>query len=100
MTVFKVILGLILFGALVAMVQLTEPTLDSPAALFQRLPDVAPATGAEPVAGNSFDNLASGTVADSVLFGDIAEQARQGKLDKPADEFSAALDSLPPTSSV
>ena len=54
----KIILGLILFAALVAVVQLVEPTMDSPGAVFQRLPDVARTAGTEPVAGNSFDNPA------------------------------------------
>ena len=94
MKVLKIVAGLALFAALVAVVQLVEPTMDSPAAIFQRLPDVARAAGAEPVAGNLFDNLAGGTVADAVLFGDIAEQSRQGTLDAGQDDFIASLNNI------
>ena len=41
MKILKVVLGVILFGALIALVQLADPPQDSPAAKFQRLPDVS-----------------------------------------------------------
>jgi hypothetical protein len=154
MKALKIIWGVLLFGALVIVVQLADPPLDSPAALFQRLPDVTltglaesertggdaqtalllldyviennlpdsmdakvlrqkissqlaadkspvsqlKATGSAGAlgAGNSFASLAGSTVADSVLYGDIAEQARQGALDAGADDFIATLNNLRP----
>jgi hypothetical protein len=96
----KVIVGLILFAALVAIVQLADPMLESPSALFQRLPDAPGAPATEASAGNSFDNLAGGTVADSVLFGELAEQSRQGALDAAPDEFIAALNQIRPMATV
>jgi len=44
--------------------------------------------------GNSFENLAAGTVADSVLYGDIAELSRQGAFDNKQDEFVTALNAV------
>ncbi|HUJ08441.1 MAG TPA: hypothetical protein VL171_00300 [Verrucomicrobiae bacterium] len=41
MKIVKVLWGLILFGALIVVVQLAEPPQDSPAVRFQRLPDVS-----------------------------------------------------------
>jgi len=158
MKTLKIVWGLILFGALVMVVQLADPPLDSPAARYQRLPDVsltsladAERTGGDPqtamllldyviennlpdtaeakvarrkissqlttdntpvnqlkttgwtgavAGGNSFASLAGSTVADAVLYGDIAERARQGALDTDSDDFIVALNSLRPMTTI
>jgi hypothetical protein len=87
MKVFKLILGLALFAGLVALVQLADTPLDSPSALFQRLPDVSPRRATE--SGSSFESLAGSTVADSVLYGDLAQQARQGAFDAGMDDWNS-----------
>ncbi len=152
MKVLKVIWGLILFGALITVVQFVDLPKDTPSAQFQRLPEVSLRTMAEaewaagraetallllnyviendlpdkaeatadrqkifaqlaadgtPVSrlkatgwasalagGNSFDSLAGSTVADAVLYGDIAEQARQGAFDAGQDDFITALNHI------
>jgi hypothetical protein len=152
MKMLKLCWGLILFGALVLVVQLADAPTDSPAAKFQRLPDANLRTMAEvewaagrpeaalllldyvikndlpdkdqaadtrqkiftqlaaensPVSrieatgwastvagGNAFQSLAGSTVADAVLYGDIADQARQGGLDDAQDDFITALNGV------
>jgi hypothetical protein len=94
MKVLKIVLGLALFAALVTLVPLADAPLDSPAALFQRLPDVNSPSAAE--TGSSFDSLASSTVADSVLFGDLADKAQQGTFDTGTED----LNSLRPMATV
>src|SRR5512139_3433067 len=44
--------------------------------------------------GNAFESLAGSTVADAVLYGEIAEVARQGGLDAKPDELTTALNNL------
>jgi len=148
----RIIWGVLLFGALITVVQLSEPALDAPAAVFRRLPDanlrgmaqtknaggepesalllldyiiennlpdqadavVARQTiftqltaGASPInrlkatgstatlsGGNSFESLAGSTIADAVLYGSIADQARTGAFDAPPDDFITALNNL------
>ncbi|MEI6084653.1 MAG: hypothetical protein WCS70_10165 [Verrucomicrobiota bacterium] len=148
----KIIWGVLLFAALITVVQLSEPALDSPAAVYQRLPDAnlrgmaqAKNAGGEPESalllldyiiennlpdqtdaklarqtiitqltagnspisrlkatgcaatlsgGNSFESLAGSTVADAVLYGSIADQARAGAFDAPPDDFITALNNV------
>jgi len=54
------------------------------------------ATGAATLAGgnNSFATLAGNTVADAVLYGDIANAARQNAFDTPPDEMVTALNQI------
>ncbi|MGD0650371.1 MAG: hypothetical protein ABSA97_04400 [Verrucomicrobiia bacterium] len=152
MKMLKVCWGLLLFGALVFVVQLVDLPEDSPTAKYQRLPDVSLRTMAEaewaagraesallladyviendltdradaaalrqkvfaqlasentPVSrlkatgwaavlagGNSFENLAGSTVADSVLYGDIANLARQGGFEGNQDAFITGLNNI------
>lgn len=68
MNVLKLLLGVVLFVALVALLQLPEAPMDSPATQFQRLPDTQRPV-AEP--GNSFETLAGTTVADSAIAGEL-----------------------------
>jgi len=158
MKILKIVWGLILFGALVMVVQLADPPLDSPSALFERLPDTSLtkladtqqsggdsqaallmldyaiendlpdrpdaklarkrifsqlAAESTPVnqiksagwagalgGGDSFESLAGSTIADAILYGDIADQARRGALDGDSDDFVAALNSLRPMAMV
>jgi len=44
--------------------------------------------------GNSFESLAGSTVADAVLYGDIAQVAREGGFEGYQDEFTGALNSI------
>ena len=44
--------------------------------------------------GNSFDSLAGNTVADAVLYGEIADVARQGGFEGYQDDFTAALNNI------
>ena len=152
MKIVKIVWGLILFGALIALVQLADPQTDSPSAKFQRLPEVSvlqlaeaewaagrseaalllldyvaennlpdkekavaarqkifaqlatentpvsrlKATGwaAAVAGGNSFESLAGNTVADAVLYGEIAEVARQGGFEGYQDDFIAGLNNI------
>ena len=152
MKVLKVFLALLLFGALVIVVQLVDSPADSPGAEYQRLPEVSLRTIAKaewaagrvesallltdyviennlpdktdadalrqevfqqlasdrtPVSrlkatgwasvlagGNSFDNLAGSTVADGVLYGEVADQAQRGGFDNDQDPFLASLNNI------
>ena len=152
MKILKVCWGLLLFGALIVVVQLVDSPLDSPVTQYQRLPEVGlralaraqwaagrpgplllladyviennlpdktdadalrqevfaqlasdrtpaswlQATGWAAVlaGGNSFDSLAGSTVADAVLYGDIADLAQQGALDHGADPFIGSLNDI------
>ncbi len=152
MKMLKLCWGLILFGALVLVVQLADTPTDSPGAKFQRLPDANLRTMAEvewaagrpeaalllldyvikndlpdkdmaadtrqkiftqlagentPVTrieatgwaatvagGNAFESLAGSTVADAVLYGEIADQSRQGALEDAQDDFIGALNGV------
>jgi hypothetical protein len=44
--------------------------------------------------GNAFDSLAGNTVADAVLYGEIADVARRGGLDGYQDDFTTALNNI------
>jgi hypothetical protein len=152
MKALKFCFGVILFGALIAVVQLADPPQDTPAAKFQQLPDVSllntaqaevaagrsgvalllldyviennlpdkaqatdlrqkvftqlaaentpvsrlKATGwaATMVGGNSFENLAGGTVADAVLYGEISQVARDGGFEGYQDAFTGSLNNI------
>jgi hypothetical protein len=152
MKALKFCFGVILFGTLIAVVQLADPPQDTPAAKFQRLPDVSlvdtaqaesaagrsgvalllldyviendlpekasatklrgevftqlaaentpvsrlKATGwaAKLVGGNSFESLAGGTVADAVLYGEIAQVARDGGFEGYQDAFIGTLNNI------
>jgi len=152
MKALKFCFGVILFGTLIAVVQLADPPQDTPAAKFQRLPDVSlvttaraewaagrsgvalllldyviendlpdkaqatelrqkvftqlaaentpvsrlKATGwaAKLVGGNSFESLAGGTVADAVLYGEIAQVARDGGFEGYQDAFTGSLNNI------
>jgi hypothetical protein len=152
MKALKFCFGVILFGTLIAVVQLADPPQDTPAAKFQRLPDVSlvdtaqaesaagrsgvalllldyviendlpekasatklrgevftqlaaentpvsrlKATGwaAKLVGGNSFESLAGGTVADAVLYGEIAQVARDGGFEGYQDTFIGTLNNI------
>ncbi|MCG3149734.1 MAG: hypothetical protein PCFJNLEI_03199 [Verrucomicrobiae bacterium] len=87
---FKIVWGVLLFAALIAVVQLADVPLDSPAVLYQRLPAVARLD--RPVTGNSFENLAGGTVADGILAGTLTTPVTQ-----PADDL---LEKLRPMTTV
>jgi hypothetical protein len=45
-------------------------------------------------AGNSFESLAGSTVADAVLYGEVADAARQGAFDAPPDAFVNSLNQI------
>src|SRR2546429_466175 len=90
MNVIKFLLGVVFVVALVLLVQLPEAPLDSPAVQFQRLPDVATPRAAE--TGNSFENLAGSTVADSAVSGELPSSADP--------MFTAALERMRPITTV
>lgn len=148
----KIVWAVLLFAALIAVVQLAEEPVDSPALVFQRLPDAnlrgmaeTKRAGGEPetallfldytiennladktdakaarqrlfsqlasennpvtrlkatgnaanlTGANSFESLAGSTIADAVLYGVIADQARAGAFDGGTDDFIASLTSL------
>lgn len=153
MKILKWGIGLLLFAALVVVVQLADPLKDSATAKFQRLPDAGltgiaegrlasgqsdtawllldyviendlpdrpqatalrkklsaqaeadtspagrlRATGLTTSSGsgaNSFGSLAGNSVADSVLYGDIADLAKQGALDSGADPLVSSLNKI------
>jgi hypothetical protein len=151
MKVLRFVLGVMLFGALIVVVQLADSPLDTPSAKYERLPEVSllhmadadwaagrsssalllldyaiengsadktdavdarqkvfaqlasentpvshlKATGwAAALGGNSFENLAGTTVADAALYGDIADLAKQGKLEGNQDGFITALNGI------
>ena len=152
MKILKVLCGVILFGALIVVVQLADPPQDSPTAKFQHLPDAGllhmahaawaarqsgpslllmeyivennlpdkeqaidsrqkifaqlaadntpvsrlKATGwaAALAGGGSFESLAGNTVADAVLYGEIADVARQGGFEGYQDDFIEALNNI------
>ncbi len=152
MKALKFCFGVLLFGTLIAVVQLADPPQDTPAAKFQRLPDISlvntaqaewaagrsgvalllldyviendlpdkkqatelrqkvftqlaaentpvsrlKATGwaATLVGGNSFESLAGSTVADAVLYGDIAQVARDGGFEGYQDAFTGSLNNI------
>ena len=152
MKALKFCFGVILFGTLIAVVQLADPPQDTPAAKFQRLPDVSLVTTAQAewaagrsgvalllldyviendlpdkaqatelrqkvftqlaaentpvsrlkatgwaaklVGGNSFESLAGGTVADAVLYGEIAQVARDGGFEGYQDAFTGSLNAI------
>ena len=152
MKALKICLGVILFGTLIAVVQLADPPQDTPSAKFQQLPDVSLVTTAQAeraagrsgvalllldyviendlpekaaatklrgegctqlagentpvsrlkatgwaatlVGGNSFESLAGGTVADAVLYGDIAQVAREGGFEGYQDTFTSSLNNI------
>jgi hypothetical protein len=79
MKALKICLGVILFGTLVAVVQLADPSQDTPAAKFQRLPDVNLVTtaSAEWAAGRSGVAL---LLLDYVIENDLPEKASATKL--------------------
>lgn len=60
------------------------------------------ATGwaADLAGGNSFESLAGNTLADAVLYGEIAELARQSSFEGERDEFIAGLNNIRPMTSV
>jgi hypothetical protein len=142
--VFKWVIGILLLGVLVLIFQLSDPPQNSPAAKFQRLPEVSlPAVAeAEWAAGrpdsallvldyaggntelrqkiiaqlagdssavarvratgvstlisgpSSYASLAGSSVADAVLYGEIADAARQGAFDAPPDAFITGLNQI------
>ncbi len=152
MKMLKLCWGLLLFATLIVVVQLADPPTNSPAARFQRLPDVNLSTMAEvewaagrpesalllqdyviendlpdkeqaaevrrkifaqlaaentPVnhlnatgwkaelaGGNAFESLAGSTVADAVLYGEIADLAKQGALEDNQSEFVSSLNNI------
>ncbi len=79
MKALKICLGVILFGMLIAVVQLADPPQDTPAAKFQRLPDVSLMTTAqaERAAGRSGVAL---LLLDYVIENDLPEKAAATKL--------------------
>jgi hypothetical protein len=152
MKILKLCWGLLLFATLIVVVQLADPPTNSPAAKFQRLPDVSLRTMAEvewaagrpeaalllldyviendlpdkaqaietrqkifaqlatentPVnhlnaagwaaelaGGNAFESLAGSTVADAVLYGEIADLAKQGALEDNQSDFVSSLNNI------
>jgi hypothetical protein len=75
MKVVRFILGVILFGALIVVVQLADSPLDTPAAKYQRLPDVSlpQMADAESAAGRSSSAL---LLLDYVIQHDPSEKQR------------------------
>jgi tetratricopeptide (TPR) repeat protein len=75
MKILKVCWGIILLAALVAVVQLADPPTDSPAAKFQRLPDVSlkSMTEAEWAAGRTDAAL---LLLDHIIENDLPEKAQ------------------------
>ncbi len=152
MKALKFCFGLILFGTLIAVVQLADPPQDTPAAKFQQFPDVSLVTTAQAewaagrsgvalllldyviendlpekeqatklrsevftklakedtpvsrlkatgwaeklVGGGSFESLAGGTVADAVLYGEIAKVAQSGGFEGYQDAFTGSLNNI------
>src|ERR1017187_140267 len=79
MKALKICFGVILFGTLIAVVQLADPPQDTPAAEFQRLRDVSLVTTAqaESAAGRSGVAL---LLLDYVIENDLPEKASAAKL--------------------
>ena len=79
MKALKICFGVILFGTLIAVVQLADPPQDTPAARFQRLRDVSLVTTAqaESAAGRSGVAL---LLLDYVIENDLPEKASAAKL--------------------
>src|SRR6266850_2685523 len=75
MNVLKICLGVVLFGLLIAVVQLVDSPLDTPLARFQRLPDVSVAhvADAEWAIGHSASTL---LLLDYVIENDSSDKVR------------------------